>query len=79
MKEQKELTIYEVADWIRALVPYLENPVILAPKNCIKEGQELKPGTVIEFDSALQIHEPQVINQLENLKLLVDLYKTLLI
>lgn len=77
MKEQKELTIYEVADWIRALVPYLENPAILAPEGCFREQQEIKPGAIIQYDPTLLAREPQIINQTENLKILVGLYTSL--
>ena len=75
--EELELTKTEVADWIRKLIPYLENPVILAPEGCFKEQQEVKPGAILEYDPTLLAREPQIINQTENLKILVGLYTSL--
>ena len=79
-KEKKyfeELTKTEVADWIRKLIPYIENPVILAPDGCFTEKQEVKPGAIIQYDPTLLAREPQIINQTENLKILVGLYTSL--
>lgn len=75
--EGLELTKTEVADWIRKLIPYLENPVILAPEGCFREQQEIKPGAIIQYDPTLLAREPQIINQTENLKILVGLYTSL--
>lgn len=81
-KDEKEkyfekLTKTEVADWIRKLIPYIENPVILAPEGCFREQQEIKPGAIIQYDPTLLAREPQIINQTENLKILVGLYTSL--
>lgn len=73
----EELTKTEVADWIRKLIPYIENPVILAPEGCFREQQEVKPGAIIQYDPTLLAREPQIINQTENLKILVELYTSL--
>ena len=75
--EKLELSKTEVADWIRKLIPYLENPVILAPKGCFREQQEIKPGAIIQYDPTLLAREPEIINQTENLKILVGLYTSL--
>lgn len=75
--EESELTKTEVADWIRKLIPYLENPVILAPEGCFREQQEVKPGAIIQYEPTLLAREPQIINQTENLKILVGLYTSL--
>lgn len=75
--EELELTKTEVADWIRKLIPYLENPVILAPEGCFREQQEVKPGAILEYDPTLLAREPEIINQTENLKILVGLYTSL--
>lgn len=73
----EELTKTEVADWIRKLIPYIENPVMLAPEGCFREQQEVKPGAIIQYDPTLLAREPQIINQTENLKILVGLYTSL--
>ena len=73
----EELTKTEVADWIRKLIPYLENPAILAPEGCFREQQEVKPGAIIQYDPTLLAREPEIINQTENLKILVGLYTSL--
>lgn len=73
----EELTKTEVAEWIRKLIPYLENPVILAPEGCFKEQQEIKPGAIIQYDPTLIAREPEIVNQTENLKILVGLYTSL--
>ena len=75
--EKLELTKTEVADWIRKLIPYIENPVILAPDGCFGEQQEIKPGAIIQYDPTLLAREPEIINQTENLKILVGLYTSL--
>ena len=75
--EELELTKTEVADWIRKLIPYIENPVILAPDGCFREQQEIKPGAIIQYDPTLLAREPEIINQTENLKILVGLYTSL--
>lgn len=75
--EELKLTKTEVADWIRKLIPYIENPVILAPEGCFTEKQEIKPGAILQYDPTLLAREPQIINQTENLKTLVELYTSL--
>ena len=75
--KELELTKTEVADWIRKLIPYLENPIILAPEGCFREQQEVKPGAIIQYDPTLLAREPEIINQTENLKILVGLYTSL--
>lgn len=71
-----KITKNEVANWIRNLVPYLEKPIYLAPKGCFKGQQDVKPGKIIEYDAALMPQAPQVINQTENLKALIELYRS---
>lgn len=69
-----KLTKNEVANWIRNIIPYIENPAYLAPKGCFKGSQKVNPGDVIEYDACLMPHPPQVLEQSENLKVLVNLY-----
>ena len=72
-----ELTKEEVATQIRNLVPYLERPMILAPKGCFKEDLSVGAGKIIEYDPSLMPQCPQVISVAESLSILVDLYKSL--
>lgn len=71
------LTKEEVAMWIRNLIPYLENPVILAPKGLFGKGEiQLHPGAIIEHGDDLNpTHTCNLITQTENIKALVELYK----
>ena len=69
------LTKEEVSQWIRNLIPYLENPMVLASKGCIKEGIQPQAGKVIEYDPSLMPNAPQILSQEENIKALVELYK----
>lgn len=71
-----KLTKNEVASWIRNIIPYIENPVYLAPKGCFNKGtQNVSAGSVIEYDASLVPIAPKVLEQQENLKALVELYK----
>lgn len=70
-----KLTKNEVASWIRNIIPYIENPAILAPKGCLKGNQNASAGSVIEYDASLMPTQPKIIEQQENLKALVELYK----
>jgi hypothetical protein len=70
-----KLTKNEIANCIRNLIPYIENPMILAPKGCFKEHLEATAGKIIEYDSSLMPQTPKVIEMSEALKILVDLYK----
>lgn len=72
-----KLTKEEVAMWIRNLIPYLENPVTLAPKGLFGKGEiQFSPGGIIEFEDILSpTYKFNQINQTENLKALVELYK----
>lgn len=73
-----ELSKDEVARWIRNLIPYLETPMVLAPKGCFREPLEVKAGKVIEYDPSLMPNTPQILNQEEKLKLLIELYKVVI-
>lgn len=73
-----ELTKDEVAQQIRNLIPYLENPMVLAPKGYFQGPQEVKPGKVIEYDPCLMPNAPQILNQEEKIKVLVELYKVVI-
>lgn len=72
-----KLTKTEVATWIRNLIPYLENPVTFAPKGIFGKGKiQLHPGAIIEYDYGLSpVYTLNQINQTENLKVLIELYK----
>lgn len=71
-----KLTKHEVASWIRTIIPYIENPAYLAPKGCFTEKQQnIAPGITIEYDPSLMPTHPKPIEQQENLKALVELYK----
>lgn len=69
------LTKEEVSQWIRNLIPYLENPMVLASKGCFEEDIKPQPGKIIYYDSALIPNAPQILSQEENIKTLVELYK----
>lgn len=72
-----ELTKEEVAMWIRNLIPYLENPVTLAPKGLFdKDEIQLSPGGIIKYEDTLSpTYKFNQINQTENLKALIELYR----
>ena len=70
-----KLTKTEIANHIRNLIPYIESPVILAPKGCFKAPLDIAAGRIIEYDSSLLPQAPKVIEVTEALKVLVDLYK----
>ena len=72
-----KLTKEEVAMWVRNLIPYLENPVILAPKGLFdKDETQLSPGRIIEYEDTLSpTYKLNQINQTENLKALIELYR----
>jgi len=71
------LTKDEVASWIRNIIPYIENPIYLAPKGCFSGSQDVQPGKIIEYDAALMPYPPKVIHQVESLKILVELYRSI--
>lgn len=70
-----KLTKDEVAQWIRNIIPYVENPIYLVPKTCLKGQINLQPGKIIEYDASLMPTVPKIITQTENLKALIELYK----
>ncbi len=67
----------EVAMWIRNLIPYLENPVILAPEGLFSKDEiKFHPGAIIKNGDDLNpTHTCNLITQTENIKALVELYK----
>lgn len=69
------LTKNEIGNHIRNLIPYIETPMILAPKGCFKEPLEMEAGKIIEYDSTLMPQAPKVYDISEALRVLVDLYK----
>lgn len=73
-----ELTKEEVAGWIRNLMPYLEKPAILAPEGYFdKKEYEVGVGKIIEYgDNLTPTGMFKVIEQTENLRMLVELYKS---
>lgn len=74
-----ELTKDEVAGWIRNLVPYLEKPAIFTSEGVFKnEEYEIKAGRIIEYgDNLTPNNLLHILEQTENLKALVELYKGL--
>lgn len=72
------LTKEEIAGWIRNLMPYLEKPVILAPEGYFdKKEYEVGAGKIIEYgDNLMPNGMFKVIEQTENLRVLVELYKS---
>ena len=72
-----KLTKTEVAMWIRNLIPYLENPVTLAPKGLFGKGEnQLYPGAIIEYGDTLSpAYTLNQTNQTKNIKALIELYK----
>lgn len=70
-----DLTKAEVAQWIRELVPYLKNPVQIAPKGCYsKDITEICPGKVLEYDTCLIPDGPEIIDVSKSLDSLISLY-----
>ena len=74
-----ELTREEVAGWIRTLIPYLEKPAILAPEGFFDDDEyEVKPGRIVEYgDNLCPQNAVTVLSQIESVKALIDLYKSL--
>lgn len=62
---------------VKTLIPYLENSV-MAPKGLFGKGKgeiQLHPGAIIEYGDELTPANTFRINQTENLKALIELYK----
>lgn len=74
-----EITKDEVAGWIRNLIPYLEKPAIISPEGFWEKNEyDMKPGKIIEYGDNLSPSVAFVMfEQTENLKALVELYKSL--
>jgi len=74
-----ELTKEEVAGWIRNLVPYMENPCVIAPEGYFDDDVlKLKAGQIIEYgDNLTPTAAFSLITQTENIRVLVDLYKSI--
>lgn len=71
-----KLTKEEVAQWIRELVPYVKNPVQIAPKGCYpKDITKVYPGKVLEYDACLMPKEPEIVDVSKSLDSLISLYK----
>lgn len=69
------VTKTDVKEWISALMPYIINPVILAPKGAMSKGlKNAKPGDVVEYDTCLIPETPMIIDRTPALKILVGLY-----
>ena len=70
------ITKEEVAEWIRELIPYLENPSVVAPEGYFEEGIKNEPGKIITYGDCLTpINGFTILEQTENIKALIDLYK----
>ena len=63
----------EVAEWIRTLVPYLENPRILYCGDDM-DIPKAYPGQLVNI-TGLLMKSPELISQTENLKALIELYR----
>ena len=74
-----ELTKDEVAGWIRNLIPYLEKPAIIAPDGYWSKAEyDIRPGKIVEYgDSLSPSNAFAILEQTENIKALVALYKSL--
>lgn len=73
-----DLTKAEVAQWIRELVPYLKNPVQIAPKGCYSTDiTEICPGKVLEYDTCLMPKGPEIVDVSKGLEILVALYMSM--
>ena len=74
-----KLTKEEVSSQIRNLIPYLEKPVILAPKGFFNEEKvNIKVGAIIEYGDTLTPNANFIVlEQTENLKALTELYKNI--
>jgi hypothetical protein len=73
------LTKEEVAGWIRNLVPYMENPCVITPEGYFDDDVlKLKAGQIIEYgDNLSPTSAFSLITQTENIRVLVDLYKSI--
>ncbi len=71
------LTKEEVAGWIRNLIPYLEKPMMLAPEGLFNEDELIvAAGKITRYgDNLTPSYNFTVLEQTENLKALVELYK----
>lgn len=67
----------QVGLWITELMPYVKNPMYLAPKGCFKEDVKTGPGKIIQYDAALMPIAPRPIAVTETLRILVELYMNL--
>lgn len=72
-----KLTKEQVGTWIMELIPYVKNPMYLAPKGCFQDDIGAEPGKIIEYDAALMPIGPKPIAMTETLKILVELYMAL--
>lgn len=69
------ITKSDVEKWIKEIVPYVINPVILAPKGMMSKGlRNVKPGSLVEYDTCLMPGEPNVMDKTPALKALIGLY-----
>ena len=76
-KGMGKLTKDEVASWIRNLQPYLEKPCLLAPEGYFdKNTINVEAGKIITYGDMLTPTSVfSILEQTENFKALVDLYK----
>ena len=74
-----ELTKEEVAGWIRNLVPYMEKPCIIAPEGYFDDDVlKLEAGKIVEYgDNLTPTSAFSLVTQTENIKVLVELYKSI--
>ena len=72
-----KLTKEEVASWIRNLQPYLEKPCLIAPDGYFdKNTINVEAGKIITYGDMLTPTSVfSVLEQTENFKALVELYK----
>lgn len=72
-----KLILDEIASAIRNLLPYVEKPVIIAPKGYFENKViDAKPGDIIEYgDSLTPASAFTILTSTEDLKALTELYK----
>lgn len=72
-----KLTKELVGLWVTELIPYVKNPMYLAPKGCFKEDVKAGPGKILQYDAALIPTAPRPIDMTEALRILAELYMSL--
>lgn len=73
----KNKLIAECHEALAVMLPMLTNPPMLSAKGCFKGNTSIKPGAVLEYDSALYPKEPEFIDYTEKVKTVLEVLKYL--